>query len=181
MPRAPLPRWPAGGPRTGSGHEAVKAFLAEKLALLLRPRLISQLVGRRWGGGGREEGLELRTAESYSQGLPSVGRAAQQELLLPRKLIIFNPGRRKERGEGEGLREKRRGWQRRGEDGEGGRAGKGKVSRRLGPGKAELGGDRQGGRSGRDCSQRQGQWDWGKPAGGLWEGTGCGGGMSRPS
>ena len=59
-----------------------------------------------------------------------MGRAAQQELLLPRKLIIFNPGRRKERGEGEGLREKRRGWQRRGEDGEGGRGGKGKVSRR---------------------------------------------------
>ena len=55
-----------------------------------------------------------------------MGRAAQQELLLPRKLIIFNPGRRKERGEGEGLREKRRGWQRRGEDGDGGRGGKGK-------------------------------------------------------
>lgn len=50
----------------------------------------------------------MRTAESYSQGLPSVGRAAQQELLLPRKLIIFNPGRRKEGGEGEGLTEKRK-------------------------------------------------------------------------
>lgn len=83
----------------------------------------------------------MRTAESYSQGLPSVGRAAQQELLLPRKLIIFNPGRRKEGGEGEGLREKRRGWQKRGEDGErewrgGGEGkgwgGKGKVSRREG-------------------------------------------------
>lgn len=69
-------------------------------------RLISQLEGRgHWGG----EGLELRTAESYSQGLPSVGREAQQERLLPRKLIIFNPGRRKEGGEGEVLREKTRG------------------------------------------------------------------------
>lgn len=42
--------------------------------------------------------------------------------------------------------------------------GKGKVSRREGPGKAERGGDGQGG-SERDCSQRQGQWEWGKPAG----------------
>lgn len=42
--------------------------------------------------------------------------------------------------------------------------GEGKVSRREGPGKAERGGDGQGG-SGRDCSQRQGQWEWGKPAG----------------
>lgn len=38
-----------GAQREGSGHEAVKAFLAEKLALLLRPRLISQLAGRRGG------------------------------------------------------------------------------------------------------------------------------------
>ena len=37
------------------------------------------------------------------------------------------------------------------------------------------------GKAGRDCSQRRGQWEWGKPAGGLWEGTGCGGGTSPPS
>ena len=107
----------------------------------------------------------MRTAESYSQGLPSVGRAAQQELLLPRKLIIFNPGRRKERGEGEGLREKRRGWQRRGEDGEAGRARGRDGEQERGAREGRAGRGRAGGGSGRDCSQRQGQWEWGKPAG----------------
>ena len=44
------------GPRAGSGHEAVKAFLAEKLALLLRPRLISPLAGRGGGAVGERRG-----------------------------------------------------------------------------------------------------------------------------
>ena len=100
-----------------------------------------------------------------------MGRAAQQELLLPRKLIIFNPGRRKERGEGEGLREKRRGWQRRGEDGRGEER---MAEERRGWGRGE-GKEREAeqergareGKAGRDCSQRRGQWEWGKPAGSL--------------
>ena len=45
-PGHPFPAGLLGAQREGSGHEAVKAFLAEKLALLLRPRLISQLAGR---------------------------------------------------------------------------------------------------------------------------------------
>lgn len=122
----------------------------------------------------------MRTAESYSQGLPSVGRAAQQELLLPRKLIIFNPGRRKERGEGEGLREKRRGWQRRGEDGEAGRArereGEKRGAREGRAGRGQAGGEvREGllpeaGPVGVGEASRE----WGV----LWEGTGCAEGMS---
>lgn len=152
-----------------SGHEAVKAFLAE-LALQPRPGL---LVSSRGGGRGGEEGLELRTAESYSQGLPSVGRAAQQGLLLPRKLIIFNPGRRKEGGEGEGLR-KKRGLQRRGEE----RMGKGNGERGGERMRAEeravegRGGEGLAGGNGREGKERQGQSSgeasWQGSLGGEW-------------
>lgn len=61
----------------------------------------------------REGGVQWRAAESYSQGLPSVGRAAQRELPLPRKLIIFNPGRRKEGGPGRTQRKEERKKERR--------------------------------------------------------------------
>ena len=125
----------------------------------------------------------MRTAESYSQGLPSVGRAAQQELLLPRKLIIFNPGRRKERGEGEGLREKRRGWQRRGEDGEAGRARGREGEQERGARKGRAGRGRAGGvREGLQPEAGPvGVGEASGESGVLWEGTGCGEGMSRPS
>lgn len=72
------------------------------------PGLISQLGRGRRGEEGREE-----SRGKLFSGAPDVGRAARRELLLPRKLIIFNPGRRKEGGEGEGLREKRRGEEKR--------------------------------------------------------------------
>lgn len=133
----------------------------------------------------------MRTAESYSQGLPSVGRAAQQELLLPRKLIIFNPGRRKEGGEGEGLREKRRGWQKRGEDGErewrGGGGGKGVGREREGEQERGVREGRRG--EGADCGIREesagrdwASWSGGSQLGvrGLWEGNGCGIGHCHP-
>lgn len=123
----------------------------------------------------------MRTAESYSQGLPSVGRAAQQELRLPRKLIIFNPGRRKEGGEGEGLR-KKRGLQRRGEErrgwGRGKERGERREERRRAEERAVEGRGRDGlaGGNGGEWKERPDRWSGGKPAGrGLWEGHGCGG------
>lgn len=90
------------------GHEAVNA-----LAASWQSRLPGLLVSRRGGGGVREGGVQWRAAESYSQGLPSVGRAAQRELPLPRKLIIFNPGRRKEGGPGRTQRKEERKKERR--------------------------------------------------------------------
>lgn len=44
-----------------------------------------------------------------------MGRAAQRELPLPRKLIIFNPGRRKEGGPGRTQRKEERKKEKRGE------------------------------------------------------------------
>lgn len=103
------PPWPAA-PSLPAGHEAVKAFAASWLRGAAG--LISQLAGR----GRRREGLAWNRGKLFS-GAPKCGGAAQREPLPPRNLIIFNPGRRKEGGQGEGLRkEERRGRERRGKE-----------------------------------------------------------------